>query len=71
MCFSKNKNIIGFGGGRPILSKEDEFYLHTDKSEKNLVPRDRKEIKIDKSLQEIVEKSDLFKEEDKKRFVFE
>ncbi|HED37811.1 MAG TPA: hypothetical protein ENI76_06155 [Ignavibacteria bacterium] len=71
MYSSQNINSVDFTEVKLAQPKEVDFYVHTDKTQQNLVPQDTHKIRIDKILQEIVESSNLFKEEDMKRFVFE
>lgn len=53
------------------LPEEVKFYVGSDEQKQFFIQDDNTKIKITRSLKDIVENSDLFKEEDRKRFIFE
>lgn len=63
-------NQIDFSDNTLILPEQVDFYLQ-DKNDFRLVPENDEKVVVPRNLKDVVEKSDLFTEEDRRNFVFE
>lgn len=69
MQYINQKNSIDFTKKGLTLPRETEFYLNQENTNRNLISTNYK-ITVVRSLKNVVEKSALFREEDKQRFIF-
>ncbi len=63
-------NLFDSEKQRNVFPREADFFVSPEKIEPSLVTQNDMPIKIDPSLKEVVHKSNLFTDEDKKRFTF-
>jgi hypothetical protein len=70
MLAKQQNNQIDFSDNSLVLPEQVDFYIR-DKESFQLVPNENEKIVVSRKLRETVEKSNLFREEDKKQFIFE